>query len=358
MDTSMSPANEIEDNERIEGDGDEAAADGAESVASSSDLTEDGGTEEDLLEEFEATLNKLTLDAETIVAAQPRATQLHLTTQTKKIFKDYKQYGSMARLKIGVEKLLAPSPDEEKLCFSGPGKDKTSGRHELELKGGRPGHYGRAFATNYTKDDDEYESYGEIPCPGDVVDNPLFPDLKPHLHPLRIIDPECIPYVTNLPWNPVATTLSWPAGLQWPKGLLGKLNTILSIVDHECRVRLFHHVSRYGPSPVFRAGIEQQVQSHYSTIFQTARQHYLGFTPETRAFLRSVYESKKRLNRAEKRLLAQVCRVAEGSIDIFWEDLNEARMGFTAMKVFVMARELEKAQEARNLSTDKPKASL
>ncbi|EXJ83016.1 hypothetical protein A1O3_06833 [Capronia epimyces CBS 606.96] len=330
---------------------DGSGSDSDESFTSSSDMSEAIGTEEQLLDEHESCLYTLTLDAETLIAAQPRATQLHLTTQTRKLFKDYKQHGSMARLQVGVEKLLAADPDEENIRFQWPKDDKASGRQGPNS--GRPAHYGHAWMINYTEDDDEYKTYGRIPCPSDTVNNPLFPDLKPHLHPLRIVDPESIPYVTTLPWNPLATTLTWPANLQWPRGLLGKINTILSIVDYESRVRLFHHVSRYGPSPVFRAGIAQHVRSHYSTIFQTAEQHYLSLTPETRSFLRSVYESKKYLNRAERRLLAQVCRIAEGSIDVFWEDLNDSRRGFAAMKVFVMARELEKSQEAKKLELER-----
>lgn len=349
MDTLMDLTDAVP-SDPLQDDGTES--DEAESIASSSDASEAEQTEEDLLADLESRMYILTLDAETIIAAQPRATQLHLTKQTRALLQDYKQHGSMIRLKLGIDKFLSPNPDDDhKLRFEWPENVKAWGRRDPTT--GRPAHYGGAFLITHTDDDDdEFESYSTIPCPANAFDNPLFPDFQEsHLHPLRIIDPESIPYVTTLPWNPLALSLTWPVGLQWPRGLLGKLNTILSVVDYEARVRLFHHVSRYGPSPIFRAGIAQQLQSHYSTIFQTARHHYLGFTPETRSFLRSVYEKKTRLNRAEKRLLAQVCTIAEGSIDVFWQDLNEERKGVTAMKIFIMARELEKSQEARNLET-------
>ena len=78
-----------------------------------------------------------------------------------------------------------------------------------------------------------------------------------------------IPYVTTLPWDPIATKITWPGRLAWPHGMLSSINKILSIVDQESRVRLFHHVTKWGPSPVFRAGIAEHVKAQYRTIFET-----------------------------------------------------------------------------------------
>ncbi|KAL2397534.1 hypothetical protein ABEF93_000569 [Exophiala dermatitidis] len=347
-------------------------SDGDEIHYSDSDLDDPEAhiplNEEETIAEHESILNKITLDAETVIASQPRATQIELTVRTRALFKDYKHHGSMARLKVGLDKYFREDRADKELRFQWPEKDNNNNPYTEPgsatgtttttanyLTGPfngktRPLHFGQSFKINHTSSDDDngYSSYSQIPCPADKIDNPLFPDLQPHTHPLRVIDPEMIPYVTTLPWNPVTTTIAWdPRALRWPMGLLGKINSIVSVVDLECRARLFHHVCRYGPSPVFRTGITEQIRTHWSTIFQSATQHYLGMTPQTRSFLRSVYETQTYLNRAERRLLALACRVAEDSVDLFWEDLNESRRGYVAMKVFIMARECERAVEAR-----------
>ncbi|KAL2410431.1 hypothetical protein ABEF95_002400 [Exophiala dermatitidis] len=342
----------------FDSDGDEMHFSGCDSDDSEAHIPLN---EEETIAEHESILNKITLDAETVIASQPRATQIELTTRTRALFKDYKHHGSMARLKVGLDKYFREDRADKELRFQWPENNThlaTSTTTTTNYLTGtfngktRPLHFGQSFEINHTSSDDDngYSSYSEIPCPADKIDNPLFPDLRPHTHPLRVIDPEMIPYVTTLPWNPVTTTVAWdPRALRWPMGLLGKINSIVSVVDLECRARLFHHVCRYGPSPVFRTGITEQIRTHWSTMFQSATQHYLGMTPQTRSFLRSVYETQTHLNRAERRLLALACRVAEDSVDIFWEDLNESRRGYVAMKVFVMARECERAVEAREL---------
>lgn len=295
----------------------------------------DVGSREERLEELYAGLNYLTLQAEEIVAQQPRATQVKLMVETRALFNVYKHFGSMVRLETGVDKFLKAGDRRERLTFKAAPKQGSNG---IATPGNEePPHYGKAFMHNYTADDDKYE---HPVCSGVGVP----PAGSQMLHPLRIVDPDSISYVTTLPWDPVGIEVKWPAALQWPKGLLGKINQILSIVDHECRVRLFHHVSKYGPSPVLRAGIEAQVQTHYSSIFEDRAHNYLGLTPETRVFLRHVFEKKPTVNIAESRLLARVCRVADETVDLLWEDLAASRKAHRAMKIFITAREIEKGR--------------
>jgi hypothetical protein len=291
----------------------------------------------ELLEESESDLNLLTLEAETVVMQQPRATQVALTEQTRKLFAGYEQHGSMTRLKVGIEKYLFDKTD---LIF-------TDGNTHSGTAG-RPPHFGKVFMHNETKDDDEqkYEVH-EYSTTFTLSPAATLERTLASTHPLRTTSPSTLPYVTTLPWDPVATRVTWPGNLEWPTGLLGRLNQILTVVDHEARVRLFHHISKYGPAPIFRVGIENYLQSHYGSIFESTRDNYLAFSPETRVLLRSVFDSRPRLNRAERRLLARACRIGEESIILFWEDMTEAREAYKAMKVFMLAREVERSQEGR-----------
>lgn len=314
--------------QKIPDDGDDT-----ESLTSSEDENEDLSPEEQILEDLESDFNLLTLEAQTIIAHQPRATQVQFTVDTRKLFNDYQQHGSMARLKVGLEKFLERGDDGGKLEFEDA---------EAEKANTDPGHFGEVFMINNTADDDQPKYVDGGLRVHNTVNAP-----KSTFNQFHIVDSDSIPHVTNLPWDPVATVLRWPGSLQWPRGLLSRINQILSIVDHESRVRLFHHISKYGPSPVFRVGIAQHVESQYSTILETSEDNYLGLTPESRSFLRSVFESAVSLNRTEIRMLAQACRIAEESVKIFWEDFSSSRRGYNAMKMFMMAREVEKSKEAR-----------
>lgn len=313
--------------------------------------------QEQLLGDLESQLNSLTLDAQSIIARQPRATQVQLETETKHLFNDYQHCGSMARLKVGVEKFLCLGNNGGRMRFENPKDDKapTAFLRRPEQTD-KPTHYGAAFMMNYTEDDDAYAYEDKASsATGCISDRSLLAS-GPPIHSLRIVDPDSISYITTLPWDPIATKITWPAHVAWPPGLLGKLNQILSIVDHEARVRLFHHVSKYGPSPLFRVGISEQIRSHYSSIFESAEDNYLGLTPESRSFIRGVYESQKTLNTAEKRLLGFTCRIAADSVEEFWDDLTFSRKGHTAMRIFMVAREVERAQEARRLELDRKRA--
>ncbi|ETI26034.1 hypothetical protein G647_02811 [Cladophialophora carrionii CBS 160.54] len=303
-----------------------------------------------LLEDLESDLNSLTLEAETILSRQPRSTQLILARETKGLFKGYEKYGSMARLRVGIEKFLRLGDERGRLRIEDDKNDENDTR-SLTLQPTRPkrrAHYGEAFMLNFTSDDDAPKFNAETDFITPPIKDPFNPNPNSYIHhPLRIVDPDSIPYVTTLPWDPIATKMTWPAHLAWPRGFLSAINKILSIVDQESRVRLFHHVTKWGPSPVFRAGIAEHVKAQYSTIFETAEENSLGLTPETRSFLRDIYFKKQYLNTAERRMLALSCRINEESVKLFWEDTAMQLKGYGAMRTFMAAREIEKHREAR-----------
>ncbi|EXJ56935.1 hypothetical protein A1O7_07279 [Cladophialophora yegresii CBS 114405] len=309
-----------------------------------------------LLEDLESDLNSLTLEAEIILSRQPRSTQLILARETKALFKSYEKYGSMARLRVGVEKFLRLGDERGRLRIEDDDENDENDSPSMTLqptRPKRPAHYGEAFMLNFTSDDDAPKFNAETDFITPPVKDPFNPNPNSYIHhPLRIIDPDCIPYVTTLPWDPIATKITWPAHLAWPRGFLSAINKILSIVDQESRVRLFHHVTKWGPSPVFRAGIAEHVKAQYSTIFETAEENSLGLTPETRSFLRDIYFKKQYLNIAERRMLALACRINEESVKLFWEETAEQLRGYGAMRTFMAAREIEKPREARRKFED------
>ncbi|KIW18533.1 hypothetical protein PV08_02821 [Exophiala spinifera] len=288
-----------------------------------------------LLEDLESELNLLTLDAETILSRQPRATQLQMTVNTRKIFEDYKQHGSMARLKRGIEQFFARE-DVRK------GKKLEYATLEEEEANTDPGHFGEVFMVNDTADDDVPKFVDGATRTYNTIYGP-----RSKVNKFHSVDPDYAALVATMPWDPVATVLKWPGATRWLPGVLGGIDKIFSLVDYESRVRLFHHVSRYGPSPIFRLGITEHVRSLYSTILETSHDNYLGLTPETRTFLRSVFGSMPgKPNAVEITMLAQTCRIGEDSVRIFWEDFYTSRRGYTAMKIFMTAREIEKSKEA------------
>jgi hypothetical protein len=145
----------------------------------------------------------------------------------------------------------------------------------------------------------------------------------------------------------------WPSALELPPGFLSRINQMLTVVDHECRFRLFHHVSKYGPSPVFRAGIAAHAQSQYENIFEQMDDNYLNMTPESRQFLRGVFETNPTMNGTERRILARAVRIDEETIQAFWEDLMERRKAYWAMKIFMTAREIENGRKAKSKEAER-----
>ncbi|OCT49114.1 hypothetical protein CLCR_04899 [Cladophialophora carrionii] len=321
----------------------------------SSDTAGSGDPQAQLLEDLESDLNSLTLEAETNLSRQPRSTQLILAKETKGLFKGYEKYGSMARLRVGIEKFLSLGDERGRLRIEDDKNDENDSRSMTlqPTRPKRPAHYGEAFMLNFTSDDDAPKFNAETGFITPPIRDPFNPNPNSYIHhPLRIVDPDSIPYVTTLPWDPIATKITWPAHLAWPRGFLSAINKILSIVDQESRVRLFHHVTKWGPSPVFRAGVAEHVKAQYSTIFETAEENSLGLTPETRSFLRDIYFKKQYLNTAERRMLALACRINEESVKLFWEDTAEQLRGYGAMRTFMAAREIEKHREARKKFED------
>lgn len=313
----------------------------------------------DKLKDLESDFLSLTLEAETILSQQPRFTQVRLAHETKYLFKHYEKYGSMARLKLGVGKFLRLGDEGGKMQIKDDAtlaqEKKDMEEFKLALKRdqtGRPAHYGEAFMLNFTATDDQQKFNPKTDFVTEAKRDYSVPEESSvafSSHPLRIIHPESIPLVTTLPWDPLATKVNWPARLRWPKGILSALNKILSLADYESRMRLFHHVTKWGPSPVFRAGIAEKAIAQFGDLFETAEEHYLGLTPESRAFLRGIYFQKQHLKPAERRMLALACRIPEESVQFFWEDMADNLMGYEGMRIFMAAREVEKNKEAHKL---------
>lgn len=296
---------------------------------------------EELAEDLEARLNAFTLDAETIIQHQPQDTQLQLFDEIRDLFLQYQHYGSMARLKVGVEKFLRLNDRKGRMKFE-------QAENENENSGKRY-HYGEAFKITNTAEDDENKWGNEF-----FYD----PQTGERYHPLKVVDPDSIPYVMTLPWDPLATKMLWPAHLAWPPGLLGRIDSIFSVADYEARSRFFHHVLRYGPAPIIRVGIEEHARSHYGTMLQTAEENDLGLTQETRSFLRGVSETHQTLNRAEQRLLARGCRIAEDAVNIFFEDLLDSRVGYNGMRSFMIEREFQYMMHEKLAKQAKERAKI
>ncbi|KIW97453.1 uncharacterized protein Z519_01037 [Cladophialophora bantiana CBS 173.52] len=393
FDTLDEPSDHSPDEASDSDDSDAGAGVGAagrSNNAASSIRTDDHHPRAQLLEDLQGQLRSLTLEAETILSRQPRSTQLALAAETKSLFGEYKQYGSMARLKAGLEKFLRSGNEKGRICFE---EEKEEGEDGMTKDGQqsqfqppfpshtkrRPAHYGEAFMLNDTADDDKPKFDEEVDFPSTTRARDAsssrddLEDTAPQhksFHQFRTVDPDSVPYVTTLPWDPIATKISWANHARWPKGLLGNLNKIFSIADAEARERLFHHVSKYGPAPIFRVGLAQSLKSEFGTIFEPAQNHYLGLTPETRAFLRGVYTrggvgggdggggGHKHLNLAERRILASTCRVAEDSVQMFWEDMAEALKSYEAMRIFMAAREVERNDEDKRVQMEKRRAEV
>jgi hypothetical protein len=237
-----------------------------------------------------ARLDSLAASAQSILSQQPRKTQHALTKATRDIFTKYETHGSAARLSHNLMQFLQ----------EGAGPD-------LDLRKTHPA--------------------------------PI-----PHLTPTpRTIDEESRGLVPDsaLPFHPIDTLLSYPHSNPLPASLLQALDVIFALHSHEAHNLLKHHIARYGAHPLFRAGIRALLASRLESIFLHANDDDLGMTPETRTFLRSVFEQTPEINLGERRMLARVCRVTERSIGMFWEDLHERRRAWFAMRVFVAAREVE-----------------
>ncbi|EXJ67546.1 uncharacterized protein A1O5_09559 [Cladophialophora psammophila CBS 110553] len=380
-DHSPDEASDSDDSDTGAGPG----AAGRSNNAASSIRTEDHHPWAQLLEDLQGQLRSITLEAETILSRQPRSTQLALAAGTKSLFGEYKQYGSMTRLKVGVEKFLRSGDEKGRICFEEEKEEEEEDRMTEDGQQSqfqppfpshtkrRPAHYGEAFILHDTADDDKPKFDEKVDFPSTTRlrdassnrDDPAdAPQQHKSFHPLRTVDPDSVPYVTTLPWDPIATKISWANHACWPKGLLGNLNKIFSIADAEARERLFHHVSKYGPAPIFRVGLAQSLKSEFATIFEPAQNHYLGLTPETREFLRGVYTrgrgggGHKHLNLAERRILASTCRVAEDSVQMFWEDMAEALKSYEAMRIFMAAREVERNDEDKRAQMEKRRAEV
>lgn len=222
----------------------------------------------------------------------PRKTRNKLTSQTRDIFKSYEQHGSQQRLANALEKFLLA--------------------------------------------DDEGMDFTLRPAPA-----------NPKSQVSRNIDPESASIVRNSPFHAADLDFEIAGDVSIPPYLLAALDRIFGLYSLEARALLKHHCEKYGDEPIFRAGIREYIQSQLRGILEATQDDSLSITPESRAFLRSVYERSPDLNVAEKRMLARATRLGIETIEMFWEDLNVQRRAYIGMRQFVAARELERVQEER-----------
>jgi hypothetical protein len=230
----------------------------------------------------------------------PRKTRNKLTSKTREIFKSYEQHGSQQRLALALEKfLLAPDTD----------------------------------ALDYT------------PRPA--------PTSLPKV--TRTVDAESAPLVRELPFHAADLHLEISGDVAVPPWLLPSLDRIFGLYAAEARALLKHHCVKYGDEAIFRAGIREYIQSQLKGILESTGESDLNLSPETRRFLRSVFERSPELNLAEKRMLARATRLGVETVEMFWEDMHVRRRAWWGMRAFVRAREVErireeKAQEERGTS--------
>jgi hypothetical protein len=213
----------------------------------------------------------------------PRKTRNKLTSQTREIFKSYEQHGSQQRL----------APDDE--------------------------------AQDYTP--------------------------RPALTSLpkvtRTIDAESAPLVRELPFHAADLHLEISGDVAVPPWLLPSLDRIFSLYAAEARALLKHHCAKYGDEAIFRAGIREYIQSQLKGILESTGESDLNLSPETRRFLRSVFERSPELNLAEKRMLARATRLGVETVEMFWEDMHVRRRAWWGMRAFVRAREVERIREEK-----------
>jgi hypothetical protein len=243
-----------------------------------------------LTEEVDDLCSQATKDLELL----PRKTRNKLTSQTRDIFKSYEQHGSQQRLALALEKfLLAPNNDDESL------------------------------------------DYTPRPAP------PPLPKVT------RTIDAESAPLVRELPFHAADLHLEISGDVAVPPWLLPSLDRIFGLYAAEARALLKHHCSKYGNEAIFRAGIREYIQSQLKGILESTGESDLNLSPETRRFLRSVFERSPELNLAEKRMLARATRLGVETVEMFWEDMHVRRRAWWGMRAFVRAREMERIKEEK-----------
>ena len=259
--------------------------------------------ESDELAATTAELDALCSQATKELSQLPRKTRNKLSSQTREIFKSYKEHGSQLRLAIALEKfLLAPDAG-------------------LDFK-------------------------------------PLSPPLPPLPKVSRNIDPECGPMIRDSPFHTVDLNFEISGDVTIPPYLIPSLDRIFGLYSLEARAMLKHHCEKYGDEPIFRAGIREYMQSQLHGILRATREDSLSLTPENRAFLRGVYDEYPDLNLAEKRMLARNSRLELEAIDMFWEDMHSTRRAYMGMKHFIVARELEQMRHEKRHTEEKLKRSI
>lgn len=297
----MDPPSDDELSDDCDSDGNRlSSSDSADSSSNDDISTASPERESTPPPEPNAELNALTAEVDDLcsqatqeLALLPRKTRNKLALQTRDIFTSYEAHGSQQRLAIALERFLLAPDDEERLDYT----------------------------------------LGPAPSP------------KPRV--TRTIDPSSAPLVREMPFHATDLHLEISGDVRLPDFLLPSLDRIFGLYAAEARALLKHYTARYGDEAIFRAGIAEHVRGRLRDVLTSTGESELNISPETRRFLRSVYERKAVLNLAEKRMLARATRLGLETLELFWDDMAVRRRAWEGMQRFVAARELERLREEK-----------
>lgn len=159
----------------------------------------------------ESILEQLTRRAEHELQAQPRPTQVQLTSQTRQIFDHYKARGTASSLHAAIARYInnSSNTNNDRLIFSPP------------------------LPLNY------------VPPPPDPKES-------------RMVDEESRHLVRDMPFY-VDRKLHIRPDVKIPQGLLESIDRIFQIYQVEAEAMLSHHCEKYGDEPIFRVGIRSLI---------------------------------------------------------------------------------------------------
>ena len=190
-------------------------------------------------------------------------------------------------------------------------------------------------------------------------------------HDIRTNDlPTSLHITPFLPFDPLTTVLFCDEDTQMCPELVTTLSTIFALYNNIGIAMLRQLTTKYGPEPVFRAGIRELLQSRVEEIVKTPLDTGLGLTTEVRNVLKGVFEGyqgylgmiggsgnggeartikRGELNAAEIRLLAQVTGTGRETIEMFWDDMNVRRRAWGGLCTVVARREIERMRAEKEM---------
>ena len=235
-------------------------------------------------------------------------------------------------------------------------------------------------------------------------------------------DPSSTEILRSLPFRPADIAFTFPSYTNFPGSTgtyITRLNNIVTLHNVLANAMLRHHELKYlaqelnSPEAVtklehgyvvLRAGIGAVIRDRVREMFGAAAQNDWGFTTETRAFLKDMFESKElgtavrsgqrgisglpattgyaeeglahrrvpvrneddnnnniigyergevvagrgKLSAIEEAMVARASRVPVGGVNGWWAERKLERLPVTAMRVWVGAREVERGRKARS----------